>query len=134
MADLTDGQAAQTVKIVGSSSAGVEDNFAGVAANQNLKAQDGLKNGGVQGNLILTTGGTAYEAKVGGSKLPGRKSLTITALDDMYWGYTNAVTTSSGTPLYKNQQAVFAIDSDSTFEIWLVASGSSKNARITESP
>jgi hypothetical protein len=134
MADLNDLQAAQTVKIAGSNSSGVEDNFASVAANQNLKVQDGLKDGGVQGNLNLVTGGTSYEAKVGLAKLVGRKSLAITALDDMYWGYTSAVTTSSGTPLYKNQQIVFAVDSDSPFEIWLVASANNKNARIAESP
>jgi len=98
-----------------------------------LKVIDGLRNGGVHGSLTLTTGGTTYEAKVGGSRLANRKSLTITALDDMFWGYDNTVTTSSGTPLYKNQQIIFAIDPDSTFQVWLVASANSKVARIAES-
>lgn len=98
-----------------------------------LKSADGLRQGGVFGAVTLTTANTAYEAKVGGAKLANRRSLTVTAMDDMYWGYDNTVTTSNGTPLFKNQQIVFSIDSDSTFEIWLVASANSKTARVTES-
>ena len=105
-----------------------------VTTNGDINVVDGLRNGGVYGNLNLVTGGTAYEAKVGGSALSNRKLLTITALDDIYWGYSNTVTTSTGTPLYKNQQIIFAIDAASTFSIWLVASTNNKNARITESP
>jgi len=104
-----------------------------VTTNSDLKVSDGLRNGGVYGALTLTTGNTAYEAKVGGSRLSNRKSLTITALDDMYWGYNNGVTTSNGTPLYKNQSISFAVDPDSTFQVWVVASANSKTARITES-
>jgi hypothetical protein len=134
MADLTEIQAAQAIKIAGSDSTGVETTFAKVSSNGDISAADGLSDSGVQGNLVLTTAGTAYEAKVGGSRLALRKSLTITALDDLYWGYTNAVTTATGTPLYKNQQIIFAIYPNSNFQVWLVASGASKNARITESP
>ena len=105
-----------------------------VTTNGDINVVDGLRNGGVYGNLNLVTGGTTYEAKVGGSALSNRKLLKITALDDMYWGYSNTVTTSTGTPLYKNQQIIFAIDAASTFSIWLVASANNKNARITESP
>ena len=105
-----------------------------VTTNQDLSISDGLRNGGVQGALSLATANTAYEAKVGGSRLAQRKSLTITANDDMFWGYSNAVTTANGTPLKKNQQIAFAIDPDSTFQVWVVASASSKTARITESP
>jgi hypothetical protein len=107
---------------------------ASVSINNDVGVQDGLTAGGVQGNLTLATGGVSYEAKVGATRLSNRKSLTITALDDMYWGYSNTVTTSTGTPLFKNQQIVFAIDPDSTFQVWLVAVASGKNARITESP
>lgn len=196
MADLTEAQAAQSVKIAGANpSTGAEDNFmevdssgnaqtvnnngagasavniqdggnsitvdgtitadqgspntasnawpqkitdgtdtAKVTTNSDLSTSDGLRNGGVYGVLTLTTGGTSYEAKVGGSRLANRKSLIITALDDMYWGYDSSVTTSNGIPLYKNQQIIFAVDSDSTFQVWLVASGSSKLARVAESP
>jgi hypothetical protein len=105
-----------------------------VTTNSDLSVSDGLRNGGVYGSLTLTTGGTTYEAKVGGSRLAQRKLLTITANDDMYWGYDSSVSTSTGTPLFKNQQITFSVDPDSTFQIWLVASGSSKTARITEAP
>lgn len=134
MADLTDLQAAETVKIVGSSASGVETNAAQVTINGDIKTADGLRNGGAFGNLNLVTANTPYEAKVGVSKLSSRKLLTVHALDDMYWGYSNAVTTSNGTPLFKNQSITFAIEPDSTFEVWLVSGANNKNARITESP
>lgn len=107
---------------------------ASVSINNDVGVQDGLSNGGVNGALTLTTGGTAYEAKVGINRLSNRKNLTITALDDMYWGYDNTVTTSTGSPLYKNQVIIFDIDPDSTFQVWLVATANSKTARIAESP
>jgi hypothetical protein len=105
-----------------------------VTTNSNLSVSDGLRNGGVQGNLNLVTANTAYEAKVGGSRLSNRKSLTVHALADIYWGYDNTVTTSTGTPISNNQVWTWAIDPDSTFQIWLVSSANNKNARITESP
>lgn len=105
-----------------------------ITANSDLKVSDGLHNGGVHGNLSLATANTTYEAKVGGARLANRKALSITALDDMYWGYDNTVTTSTGTPLFKSQVIIFDVDPDSTFQVWVVASANSKNARITESP
>lgn len=108
-------------------------NTAEISNNGELEVVDGLRNGGTYGSLALTTANTAYEVKVGVSRLANRKSLTITAMDDMYWGYDNAVTISTGTPLYKNQQIIFAIDPNSTFQIWVVAGSNSKSARITES-
>lgn len=105
-----------------------------VTTNGEQKVIDGLRNGGVYGNLVLTTANTTYQAKVGSNPLTNRKSLTIVALDDMYWGYDSSITTSTGTPLYKNQSIIFSIDPDSTFQVWLVANANSKNARVTESP
>jgi len=108
---------------------------ASVSSNGDIGIADGLSNGGVNGNLVLTTANTAYEAKVGGSRLASRKMLTIIALDDMYWGLSNGVTTANGMILYKNQSITFAIDpTNSAFQVWLVAAGSSKNARIAEAP
>lgn len=106
-----------------------------VTTNGDLSTSDGLTNGGTYGNLVLTTAGTTYEAKVGASRLANRKSLTVIAFDnDMFWGYDSSVTTSTGTPLYRGQMIRFSIDPDTTFQIWLVCAASSKNARITESP
>jgi hypothetical protein len=108
---------------------------ASVSSNGDVGVTDGLSGGGVHGALTLTTGGTAYEAKVGGSRLALRKTLIITALDDMYWGFDNTVTTASGTPLFKNQQVIFSIDpNDANFQVWVVAAASSKTARVAEAP
>jgi hypothetical protein len=108
---------------------------ADITSGGSLTTNDGLSNGGVNGSLSLIAANTQYEAKVGISRLSNRKSLVITALDDMYWGFSNTVTVATGTPLFKNQQIVFAINPDSsTFQVWLVASGANKSARITESP
>lgn len=99
------------------------------------KIVDGLRNGGVHGNLLLVTAGTAYEAKVGGSRLSDRKLLTIRAIDNgTYWGYDNTVTTTSGTPLDSGQFISWEIDPDSNFQVWLVNSTNNRNVRITESP
>lgn len=134
MADLNQLDAAQTIKIAGSDSVGTETNFVNATTNGDLKVSDGLKQGGVQGNLNLITAGVAYQAKVGASPIANLKCLTITALDDMFWGYTNTVTTSTGTPIFKNQTITFDVDPNSSFTIYLVASANNKNARITESP
>jgi hypothetical protein len=134
VADLNDLQAAGSIKIVGSDPTGLESNAVGATANGDLKTSDGLRNGGVNGNLNLAIANTAYEVKVGASRLTNRKSITITALDNMYWGYSSSVTTSNGSPLVKNQTIIFDIEPDSTFQVWLVSSSSNKDARVTESP
>lgn len=107
-----------------------------VSTAGDLSVSDGLHSGGVNGALSLTTANTAYEAKVGGSRLANRKTLTIMSEDtDLYWGYSNTVTTSNGTKIYKNQFATFELDAnDSSVQIWIVSASNSKTARITESP
>lgn len=134
MADLTDLQAAETIKIVGANSSGVETNAVNASANGDLTTVDGLRNGGVFGTLSIPTANTAVEAKVGGSRLVNRKSLVIIPQDDMFWGYDNTVTISNGMPIKKDQVLIFSIDANSTFQVWLVASANSKNAKIAESP
>lgn len=134
MADLTDLQAAGTTKIVGSSTLGLETNAVGATANGDLTVSDGLKSGGVFGSVTLTTLGTAYEARVGISRLSNRKLLTITAMNDIFWGYSNSVTINNGTPLFKNQQLIFDIDPNSDFQVWVVSATNGASIRITESP
>lgn len=109
------------------------NDIAKITSNQDLSVSDGLRGGGVYGVLNLATSGTRYEAKVGASRLPNRKSLIIFAEDDIYWGYNNSVTTANGILLKKNQQISFDVDPDSTFQVWLVAGSNSKTARIAES-
>ena len=111
-------------------------NAAAVSTNHDVSVSDGLHGSGLYGNLALTTANTSYEVKVGASRLTGRKSVTIMPVDaDMYWGYNSSVTTSNGTPIFRNQFMEFSIDAnDSTAQIWVVCASASKNARITESP
>jgi hypothetical protein len=111
-------------------------NIASVSTHNDVGVADGLGSSGVYGNLALTSANTAYEAKVGGSRLAARKSLTITPIDaTVYWGYSNTVTTNTGTPIFKNQFTEFCLDpTDSSVQIWLVCGSASKNVRITECP
>lgn len=78
MADLSDLQAAQTIKIAGASTSGVESTYADVSANQELKAVDILGVSVVQNTLSVGTG-ASVELKVGGSPLTNRKSIIIQA-------------------------------------------------------
>lgn len=85
---------------------------------------------GVEGFITVSTIST--EAKVGASRLAGRKSLTIfnNSSSTMFWGYTNAVTTATGTPIFKDQMIQFEVgDSQSIF---LISGSAGNNARITE--
>jgi len=108
---------------------------AGVTANANLKVADGLRNGGTQGALNLPTGNTPVEAKVGGAKLSNRKALIITIQNNgMFWGLTSGVTIANGHPTANGQVLSFAIDPDSTFEVWLVGNANNKNAIVSEIP
>lgn len=134
MADLTDLQAAQTVKIVGSSSTSVETNPLQVTINGDAKIVNGLRQGGVYGNLNIPTVGVPVEVRVGASRLANRKFISIsTTTINIWWGYDSSVTTATGTPLANNQFITFECDPDSTFQIWLVGSTANRTARITES-
>ena len=133
MADLSFKDSAMPVVLVGGDSAGAETNVVASSVNGEVLSVDGLSSGGVYGELTLTTGGTSYEAKVGGSILANRKSLIVVALDDMFWGYNSSVTTLTGIPIYKNQTVIFSINPNSSFSIWLVAATNTKKARIAES-
>jgi len=107
----------------------------GVTTNKEAKVVDGLRNGGTQGAIATTTANVAIEAKVGGARLTNRKLLVITVLDpNVYYGFDNTVTVSSGTPVANNQVLTFSIDADSTFQIWLVSASTNRNFRILECP
>lgn len=85
---------------------------------------------GVQG--ILTVGTTAIEVKVNAAKLASRKSVTLfnNSAVTIYWGYTNAVTTATGTPIFKNQQVNWDVGDIQT--IFVIAGTASNNTRVTE--
>lgn len=91
---------------------------------------DIITGGGIQG--ALTVGTSAIEVKVSTSRLTNRKSLTLhnNSSVTIYWGYTNAVSTTTGTPIYANQIATWAISD--TQAIFAIAGTASNNTRITE--
>lgn len=130
MADLTDLQAASAVKIIGANSSGVETNPVNASANGELQSSDISNNGGVHG--AITVGTSAIQAMVGVSPLSNRKTLTVfnNSNSDIYFGYSSSVTTSSGTPIFKNQIAEFDIGVNT--EVWLIAGTASNNVRVTE--
>lgn len=83
----------------------------------------------VYGNLSVTT--SAQEVKVGASTLQDRKFVTIQPLDgDVYFGYSNSVTTSNGTKIYRDQ--VFPIEAGEALEVWVIADSGTVDVRITE--
>lgn len=92
---------------------------------------DIVNNSGVQG--ALTIGTTATEAKVSANRLQYRKSLTVynNSTSTLYWGYTNAVTTTTGTPLPPFSLTTFGVGDG--LGIWLIGATAGNNVRITES-
>lgn len=95
-----------------------------------LKTTDALSGAAVFG--AITVGTSAVEAKVGGSPLAARKLLTIhnNGSQDIFWGYADTVTTSSGTPIFKNQTAIFEFTEART--VWLISGTAGQNVRIGE--
>lgn len=128
MADLSDLTAATTVKVVGANTSGIEQTPVNSSAQGDLFVKDVMNVIGVQGVIALST--TATEVRVGVSKLTGRKCVTILPTNGtIYFGYTAAVTTTNGTPIYKGQLVTFGINDTST--IFIIAAGS-VDVRITE--
>lgn len=98
MADLSDLQAAQSTKIVGADSAGIETNPLGVKSNQEARTVDTCDTSAIDAVLNLTTGST--EGKVGGARLVNRKYVEFQALSTgVKWGYN----TSCNFDIFKNQ-------------------------------
>lgn len=132
MADLNDIQAAQSVKIIGSNSSGVEQTPVESNANGKLNVVDISNNGGVNG--AITVGTTAVIARVGGSNLANRISLTIfnngNGNQTLYWGYSSGVTTANGTPIFPGD--LLSLDVGPNTTVYLIGSAAGINTRITE--
>lgn len=150
MSDLTDLQAAITTKIAGSGISGTETNFVNADANGNmfinLRDGSGNETGTIANELnvsdslntsngnqgALTVGTTAVLVAVSGTNLVNRKNATLynNSTVVMYWGYTNAVTISTGTPIVPSQMAFW--DAGPAANIYIIAGTAGNNARITE--
>jgi len=108
-----------------------EDNAADVSNLKELEVADVLDNGGVYTELVLTTAGTAYELKVGALVKADRKMVEFIAVDNnVYYGYSNTVTTSNGIPCFKNQHFTRGVGSNTS--IWFVSSSNNAKVRISE--
>lgn len=131
MADLDSLNSSDTIKIAGSDTTGTETYFVNATAKGDLKTSDIISGAGTQG--ALTIGTSATEAKVGATALTNRKLLTIfnNSGNTIYWGRTSGVTASTGTPVFEKQLFTFEVSDDAP--IYLVASTSGNNVRITES-
>lgn len=132
MADLSDLQSAQSVKIIGSDATGVESTPVKSTTNGELQTSDILDNAvGTQGALTVST--TAVEIKVGVSRVSNRKlvSLYNNSTTTMYWGFTSAVTTDTGTPIQPNEYWSWAVGGSQP--LYVITTAGSLNARVTES-
>jgi len=128
MGDIEQKSAGMPVFVVGATNDGTETTPVNSTVNGDLRVADLLVQGGTQGALVVGT--SAVAARVGVANFANRKALTVTPTDgDIYWGYTNGVTTASGTIIYKNQQITFSVSDAVT--IWLIAS-TNRNVRVTE--
>jgi len=102
----------------------------GVSTNAEIHSSDTVNHGGVNG--AITVGVSAVEAKVDASKLTNRKLLTIfhNGSNNLYWGYSNAVTTANGTQIFKNTMLVLPVGDGTS--IWLISNIAGQDVRITE--
>lgn len=131
MADLNEIQAAQSIKIIGADATATETTPVNATATGNLLTADIINEGtGVEGAITVST--TAVEVKVGVSRLSNRKSVTAhnNGSSTLYWGYTSSVTSSSGTPLFKDQ--FISWDVGPTQAVYIIAASGSHNVRVTE--
>lgn len=131
MADLTDIQAAQTVKLVGSSPFGTESTPVKSSSNGDLGSSDIVDTTGLYGTI--TVGTSPVEVKVGASPLNSRKLLTLdnTSNTTFYWGYNNSITTSAfAGRIFKDQQASWAVGPN--VSIWIVAGSAGNSAHVSE--
>jgi hypothetical protein len=74
---------------------------------------------------------TPIEVKVQATYLDDRKLITIQPLNgDVYYGYTNAVTISTGTKIFSQQ--FFPLETGFDLKIWLISVSGTVDVRITE--
>jgi len=91
-----------------------------------------ILNSGTSLEGTLTVGTSAVEIKVGVNRLTNRELVTLynSSNSVMYWGFTSSVTTSTGTPIEKNQFVTWAVGDVQT--VYVIASSVGNIARITE--
>jgi hypothetical protein len=93
-----------------------------------LRVADIINTSGQYRAQSITT--TAAEALGGATILANRKMLSITPTNGtIYWGFSNAVTATTGSPIFKNQQMTFAVGAN--VHIYVIATATT-DSRISE--
>lgn len=102
-----------------------------VSYNSQLETAD-IINAGTGTQAAFTVGTTALPIRVGASNLANRKLITIhnNSLVTFFWGYTSAVTTTTGTPILSGQQDGWTVGAGQ--DVYVIAGTATNNARITE--
>jgi len=119
MADLTDIQAAQSVKLIGSSTSGAESTPVRATANGDIGTADVLFSAVAQGSISLAPADPAFEVKVGGSPLTNRKLLYIQCQGgNMTFGFT-----SGSQPFTLPNGTTIPLSLGPGISIWLKKSG-----------
>ena len=94
---------------------------------------DTLATGGVQGRILLVDTDGAVIANVSGTtNLVDRQLITITPITgDIFWGYENTVTTTTGSPLCEGQ--TLAIAAGECADLYIITNSLTPiDVRITE--
>lgn len=128
MADLTEVQSSQAVKVVGSDLTGVETYPVGSTSTGEIKSVDAIGTSVINGSISVST--TQVKACVGASNLVNRKVLTITPTDGFIYFGSTGVSTANGTKIFKNQTMTVAITD--AVNVYLIASSGTVDVRIIE--
>lgn len=107
MADISDVDAAQSVKLVGSSSDGTEQSPIKSTASGEIRSSD-IVTKAIDGTLNFTAG-TPTEIKVGGSRMTDRKFVQFIPAAKGSYGYTIG---SQNIPVGKNQSVTIYLSDD----------------------
>ena len=127
MADLPISDVSLRVGLTGVDSSNGETTPVNSSLDGSLFTEDILRVGGLEANIVV--GLTSVEAKVGASRAANRKVLTVTPITGiLYWGFNSTVTISTGTPIFKNQEATFK----ASCPIYLISPTANNNVRVSE--
>lgn len=109
---------------------GISNDNKSYADDQGAVADVLYEAGGVQ--AALTVGTSPVEVRVGATPLAGRKSVTLfnNSINTIYWGWTNSVTVSNGTPIFPQQTIAWAASDQRS--VFVIAALAGNNTRITE--
>lgn len=125
MADISDIDAAQSVKLVGSSSDGTEQTPVNSTDLGQIKTSDTIDQQGEDTVLSLTT--TAVIARVGGSNKTNRSYVFLQALDNnVKWGFD----TNCRFDAFRNQ--IITIPASSSCDIYVKADSGTPDVVVGE--